>query len=179
MLIITVPGEELFNNEKQEFYSTEEFVLELEHSLVALSKWESKWKKPFIESAGDRTPDESLDYLRCMTLTPDVPPEVFQRLNQKNLDAVAEYIDDKMTATWFNDTNAPKSSEIITNELVYHWMIEFGIPIECETWHLNRLFTLIRVRNAKLAKPEKMKPADAAARRALNKQRREQYNTKG
>lgn len=180
MLTIIVPGKEMFDDEKQEFITVDDVTLELEHSLVSLSKWESKHEIPFLAQE-EKSTEQVVDYIKCMTLTPDVPDEVYQNLSEQNFDAVREYIDAKMTATWFNEApGAPKSREIVTSELVYYWMTVFQIPFECENWHLNRLFTLIRVCNVKAAKPEKMSRSEVAARnRELNEQRRKQLNTRG
>jgi hypothetical protein len=180
MLIITVPGIEHFNEESQEFVTVDDVTLEMEHSLVSLSKWESKHEKPFL-GKGDKTTEEVLDYVKLMTLTPNVPEEVFLKLSEENISDINSYIDAKMSATWFNEPpGAPRSRDVITAELIYYWMIEFNIPFECETWHLNRLFTLIRVCNIKQAKPKKMSRSEIAARnRELNAQRRAQLGTKG
>jgi hypothetical protein len=180
MLTIVVPGVEMFDEQTQEFVTIGDVTLNLEHSLVSLSKWESIHEKPFLGQV-DKTPEEVLDYIKIMTLTPDVPDEVFLNLTDKNIQSINKYIDAKMTATWFNEApGAPKSRDVITAELVYWWMIEFKIPFECETWHLNRLFTLIRVCNIKQAKPKKMTRSEIAARnRELNAQRRSQLGTKG
>jgi hypothetical protein len=181
MLTITVPGIESYDEKLDQFVSIGDVTLELEHSLVSLSKWESKFEKPFLGKS-EKTTEEVLDYIRCMVLTPNAPEEFLQKLSKENLEAVNAYIDRKMTATWFSEApGAPKTSrEVITAELIYYWMTVFHIPFECETWHLNRLFTLIRICNLKQEKPKKMSRGEIAARnRELNAQRRAQLGTKG
>lgn len=180
MLKIVVPGVEMFDDQSQEFVTQGDVTLELEHSLVSLSKWESKHEKPFLGKV-EKTTEETLDYVRCMILTPNVSEEIVSKLSEKNITEVQEYIEAKMSATWFNDgPGAPKSRDVITAELIYYWMVIFQIPFECERWHLNRLFTLIRICNIKQAKPKKMSRSELAARqRELNAQRREQLGSKG
>jgi hypothetical protein len=180
MLTIVVLGVEMFDEESQEFVTKDDVTLELEHSLVSLSKWESKHEKPFLGKE-EKTTEEIIDYIKCMMLTPDVPDQVVSKFSEKNFVEIQEYIEAKMTATWFNDIpGAPKSRDVITAELIYYWMVTFQIPFECEHWHLNRLFTLIRICNVKQSKPEKMSRAEIAARnRELNAQRRKQLGTSG
>lgn len=179
MLTILVPGVEMFNEKFQEFITVGDVTMDLEHSLVSLSKWESKYEKPFLGKK--KTTEETYDYIRFMTLTPDLPPEIYNDLTQSNLEEINTYIDAKMTATWFSEApGAPKSRDVITAELIYYWMIVFQIPFECENWHLNRLFTLIRVCNIKQSKPKKMSRSEIAARnRELNARRRAQLGSKG
>lgn len=179
MLIITVPGHELYNEESEQFVSVGEVRLELEHSLASLSKWESEWEKPFLGKEAKST-EEINSYIKHMCLTPNVPPEVFLRFSQQNLQELNDYLNAKMTATWFSNAPGKPSSEIITAELVYYWMIALQIPFECQHWHLERLFTLIKVVNLKNSPAKKKPRADLAAeRRALNEQRKQQYGTKG
>lgn len=180
MLTIVVPGVEMFDEQTQEFITVADVTLDLEHSLASLSKWESIYEKPFL-GRDEKATDEVLGYVKAMTLTPDVPVEVYSKLTHENVTAINEYIEAKMTATWFSEgPGAPGSRDVITAELIYYWMITFQIPFECENWHLNRLFTLIRVCNIKQAKPKKMSRGEIAARnRELNAQRRQQLGTKG
>lgn len=169
-----------WDNEKQEFVEPKTQVLQLEHSLVSLSKWESKWHKPFL-SKGDMTYEETLDYIKFMTLSENVDDDVYEHLTAVNIEQIKQYINDPMTATTFSkDENTKRNREIITAEIIYHWMIDLGIPFECENWHLNRLITLVRVRSAKLAKPKKRGTKEiASSYAALNAARRKQLNTKG
>lgn len=180
MLTIVVPGIEMYDEIKQEFVTEGDITLELEHSLVSLSKWESFYEVPFLGKE-EKTTEQILEYIKLMTLTLEVPEEVFSRVSEGNIKAINEYIEAKMTATWFNDPPGNLASrDVITAELIYYWMITFQIPFECQYWHINRLFTLIRVCNVKQAKPKKMSRAEIAARnRELNAQRRSQLGTTG
>ena len=183
MLRITIPATELWDENKEEFITIKEQTLQLEHSLVSLSKWESKWCKPFL-SKDIKTEEETLDYIRCMTITQNVDPNVYNFIPNNIREEIKEYIEAPMTATWFNDDKNGKggkgNSEQITSELVYYWMIAQNIPFECEKWHLNRLLTLIKVCNVKNQPPKKMsKKALMSRNAALTAARRKQLNTKG
>ena len=180
MLNITVPGSEFYDDELEEFVTIGEQQLEFEHSLVSLSKWESFWEKPFL-GKDKKTTEEVNAYIQCMCLTTNVPPEVFLRLSRENLEAINQYINSKMTETWFREAVANKpSNEVITSELIYYWLVALAIPFSCETWHLERLFTLIKVVNLKNSPAKKMGRGEAnAQRRAINQQRKQQYGTSG
>lgn len=180
MLQIILNDGEQWDEEKQEFVSGKSHVLQLEHSLVSLSKWESKWGKPFLTSK-DKSAEEILDYIKCMTITQNVKPEIYNMLNNSNIEQINQYIGSPMTATYFSDNSAKKSNnEIVTSELIYYWMIALNIPFECQKWHLNRLLTLIKVCNIKNQPPKKMSRRELMSRNAaLNASRRKQYNTRG
>lgn len=180
MLQIVIPGQELWDEQKQEFINTKEQVLQLEHSLISLSKWEAKWCKVFL-SRQEKTQEETIDYIKCMTITPNVDPEVYNNLTRENIKEIEDYIAAPMTATYFSSDNAGKSSrEQVTSELIYYWMIALNIPFECQKWHLNRLLTLIKVCNIKNQPPKKMSKREIMSRNAaLNAARRQQLNTKG
>jgi hypothetical protein len=180
MLTITVGSTGVYDEETETFGAQGGVEIQLEHSLVSLSKWESMHEKPFL-GATAKTSEEILSYVECMLLTPNPPEEILYKLSQENVEEINEYIDRKMTATWFSDQpGSPRTREVITSELIYYWMTVFYIPFECETWHLNRLFTLIRICNVKQAKPKKMSRAEASMRnRELNAQRKAQLGTNG
>ncbi len=181
MLQITVPGTELYDEVSNEFITVKEQTLTLEHSLVSLSKWESKWCKPFLSKDG-LTTEQTIDYIRCMTITQNISPITYSLITDDNIKQVENYINAPMTATWFSDEkkSGRVSSEIVTAELIYYWMIALQIPMKCEKWHLNRLLTLVKVCNIKNAPPKKMgKRATMSRNAAINAARRKQLNSNG
>lgn len=180
MITITIPATEAFDEIKGEFVYTKEQTLQLEHSLISISKWESKWRKPFI-STDDKSSEEIIDYVKCMTLNPNIDDSVYRCLTQANMKKINDYIDAPMTATtFFEEKNGKRNREVITSELIYYWMIALNIPFECQKWHLNRLLTLVRVCNIKNQPPKKMSKKDIMSRNAsLNAARRQKFNSKG
>ena len=175
--IVLVP--EMWDEIKEEFIPPVTFELRLEHSLISLSKWESKWHKPFL-SKQDKTDEELLDYIKCMVMTQNVKPEVYDKLTQDNIEEIYEYINDPMTATTFNEDKSKPNREIITAELIYYWMIAAQVPFECQKWHLNKLLTLIRVCNAKNNPGKKKSQRETIEYYAkLNEARKKKLNTKG
>lgn len=179
MLQIKIQGTEYWDEKKEMFVEgSKDIVLQLEHSLVSISKWESKWRKPFLYQ-DNKTTEEVIDYIKCMTITQNVKDEVYGRLTTNNINEINDYIKSPMTATTFSDSKGT-SREIITSELIYYWMISNNIPMECQKWHINRLLTLIRVCNVKNAPSKKMSKREIASRYAsLNAARRQKLNTKG
>jgi len=179
MLTITVVFEEGYDEKTKKFVVSKSVDLELEHSLVSVSKWESHYEKPFFPS-GAKTEEEMKFYIECMFQSGKFPGGVFSKFSQKNMDDIADYIAAKRSATWFGATPNKPNREVITSELVYYWMIALNIPFECQYWHFNRLMTLIKVCNAKNAPPKKMSKREAIERqRELNAQRRAQMGSKG
>ena len=182
MLQITIPGREYFDDTTNEFRYLKDQVLQLEHSLISISKWESKWKKPFLKE-DMRTFEETKDYIRCMTLNQNVSDDVYDRLTQRDYEAVKNYIDDTMTATTITRRNNKKGTvrgQTVTSELIYFWMISYEIPFECQKWHLNRLLTLIEVCEVKNSPSKKMSKKDIYAQnKALNEARKKKLGTKG
>ena len=179
MLTIHLPRVEFYDEALGEFTETEPVTLDLEHSLVSVSKWESRYCKPFL-SQESRTTAETLAYIRDMTLTPGVDPKVYTALPDRVLREIGDYISAPMTATTITELNSKPSQQMVTSELIYYWMVTLNIPFECETWHINRLLTLIRVCNIKNSPKQKVNRADILARnRALNEQRKALYGTSG
>lgn len=179
MLRLTVPEKELYDERTGLFVRTKKQVLQLEHSLVSLSKWESKWHKPFL-SKNEKSGEEMLDYIRCMTITQNVPDEVYFALDTNELMKINDYLNDSMTATTITKQQGKSRGEIITSEIIYYWMISLQIPFECEKWNLNRLLTLIEVCNIKNSPGKKMSKSEIMRRnRTLNAARKQQMHTRG
>lgn len=179
MLDIIIPEMELFDEKTMQFVYLKEQKLTLEHSLIAVSKWESKFEKPFLSS--EKSIEEVLDYIRFMTLTQNVKSETYLHLSKKNLEDIQAYIEAPMTATTFKKIERRGGKkEIITAELIYYWMIAFNIPFECQKWHLNKLLTLIEVCARKSEPPKKMSRREISAQhRTINQINRERFHTKG
>ena len=179
MLQITIPAmNDLWDERNQQFLSIKETTIQLEHSLLSISKWESKWNKSFINTK-DKTEEELMDYIKCMTITKNVDPNVYVCLTAENIQEIVNYINAPMTATTIRDTGK-SNHEIVTSELIYYWMISLNIPVEFEKWHLNRLITLIRVCSIKNQPAKKMSRGEIMQRNAaLNAARKKRWNTKG
>lgn len=183
MLQVIIPGKDFWDEtagDSGEFRTSKTETLQLEHSLVSLSRWESKWCKPFL-TKDEKTLEETIDYIRCMTVTQNVNPTTYLTIPVDVFAQVKDYIDSKQTATWFaEDKTISPNREVITSELIYYWMIAQNIPIECQKWHLNRLLTLIRVCSVKNAPNKKQSRREMLAqRKALNASRRARGSTKG
>lgn len=183
MLKITISGESVWDDIKEEFTpSTKDYTLQLEHSLISVSKWEAIFQKPFLSTKKDY--ETIKEYAKCMTIN-NVPDEVYEKLNASHILKIAEYIEAPMTATWFSDgngahTNVRMNGKIITSELIYCYMTQLNIPVEFQKWHLNRLLTLIRVISIENDPKGNSRPKMTnAERRALNKARQAKYHTRG
>jgi len=180
MLTIIVPSSELYDEKNNEFIQIKEQTIVLEHSLVSIAKWESKWKKSFL-STQEKTVNEWVDYIRCMTITKNVNPLVYKTINNSASEAIKRYMNDPMTATYFSDNGSKNAGRsIVTAEVVYYWMISLGIPFECQKWHFNRLMALIRVCDIKNNSGKKMSQREILTRnQALNEERKRKYKTRG
>jgi hypothetical protein len=180
MLEITVGAEEIYDEATETFGARGGVTLRLEHSLVSLSKWEAIHEKPFLDGKA-KTAEELLSYVECMLLDENPPGEILQQLSEENVQTINAYIEKKMTATWFSAVQPEaRSQETPTAELIYYWMTLYNIDWEARFWHLNQLFTLIRICGLKQSKPKKMNRADAAKRqRELNERRKREMGTSG
>jgi hypothetical protein len=180
MLRLIIEGAEFFDEEHNTFEQHGDIVVELEHSLISLSKWESQYQKPFLNKEV-KTSEEIFGYLKAMIVTPGMDPDVLNKCSQKEILEIQAYIDSRQSATTFGDMpDRQGPGETITSELIYYWMVAFNIPFECQHWHLNRLFSLIRVCNVKNSPPKKMSRHEIAQRnRELNAKRRAEHGTSG
>lgn len=177
MLELAIEASELFDEVNGEFVYVDRQTLHLEHSLYAIAKWESKWKKPFLSNSkkDEKTTEEMLDYIRCMIIDDGVDPKVVYSLKPYHFEKINEYMNDSMTATWFKEKDRP-SNEIITSEIVYYWMVAAQVPFECQYWHFNRLMTLLKVVSIKNQPSKKMSKGDVLKQhRAVNQARRKPH----
>ena len=181
MLRIEIPSCALWDEKNEEFVYTKGQTLQLEHSLISLAKWEAKWQKPFLSKQA-KTMEETVDYIRCMTLSQNVDPNIYNFLTTDNLEEIFHYIESPQTATYIRDSQNRRGGrgEIVTSELIYYWMVAFGIPFECQKWHLNRLLTLIRVCERKNQPSKKRSMRDVMRQNSsLNASRRAKLHSKG
>ena len=182
MIRILLPEKELYDEVNNKFVYLPSRELILEHSLVSISKWESKWHKSFLNT-DDKRFDEVMDYIKCMCVEELEDENDLYRLSEENVSDINAYIQDSMTATTFSDfsdNKNAKSREIITSEIIYYWMIANNIPFECQYWHLNKLLTLIKVCSIKNSPEKKMSTSEILSRnKALNAARRKKMNSKG
>lgn len=181
MLELEIPAKELYNEHTNEFMYTKPVTLRLEHSLVSLSKWEATWKKPFLLKDYVFPREEMVDYVRCMTISQNVDPDVYRLLTPDELKKVNAYIETDQTATKFSNLPGKSNSQVITSELIYYYMTAHNIPFECQKWHLSRLMTLIQICSIKNS-PDNNKMTRQAIfeqNRALNAARRKAGKTKG
>lgn len=187
MLILKLEGEEFWNEKLERFGYSDPIEVKLEHSLVSINKWESKYHVPFLGREHEKTPEEFIDYIRFMAISKNVDDEAIRRIitSKEYMTAIKNYMDDTMTATKFSKQQQAQArinqgGEYITAELIYYWMVTLQIPFECEKWHINKLLTLIQVCNLKNTPPKKMPMNEIHAQnRALNAARRAKYHTKG
>lgn len=180
MLTITVPAIEEWDEVNECFKSSKAQTLQLEHSLVSISKWEMKWRVPFL-SETEKSAEQQIDYVRCMTLTQNVDPSVYRRLSAENFKQISEYISTEMTATTFSKhSRHGNRKQVVTSEVVYYWMVALQIPFECQKWHFSRLITLIRVCEEENKPNKKMSRQQIMQRNAaLNAARRKRLNSRG
>ena len=179
MIEINVVENEIYIPSSNKFMVIPSCTLILEHSLMSVAKWESKWHKPYL-TGKKKSYEEELDYIRCMVVGPIKNEYVFGILSSENLIQIRNYIDDPMTATTFSKNNRSVSKEIITAEIIYYRMFNNNIPLECQKWHLNRLLTLIRVCDNKSGPVSKMNKKQTSQYYAeQNALRRQKYNNRG
>ena len=178
---IRIPELHLFNEATNEFFDIRETYLTMEHSLVSISKWESKWHIPYL-APGEKTPEQALDYLRCMTITQNIQPGIYNYIPDTEMRRIKNYIEDSMSAYKFKEEEGKgRTKKAITSDYLYFCMVTYRIPVEFERWHLNRLITLIQIcseeNNPKKNKKSKRRITSDYA--ALNAARRAKLGTTG
>ena len=180
MLEIDIAENEMYLPGSNRFVTIPACTLTLEHSLISLAKWESKWNIPYFDYS-DKTMAQNLDYIRCMAIGKIKNDTTFDALSPENITTITDYINAPMTATTFQKKNHSKNKkEIVTAETIYARMFAHRIPMECEKWHLNRLLTLLRVCDLQNSPREKMTKQQTASWNAQqNAVRRAKYNTRG
>lgn len=180
MLQLNIPPQELYDEEENLFIELKGQTLQLEHSLVSISKWESNWLKPFL-SKDKKTSEEILDYVRCMTINSNVDSNIYNFIDNSMMEKISSYIENPMTATTFPpDKTSTTNREIVTSELIYYWMIAFNIPFECQKWHLSRLLVLINICNFKNQPKKKMSKSEILRRnKDINAARRAALGSRG
>ena len=191
MLTMHIPSSRWWDEDQEIFRETKAKTIQLEHSLISLSKWEAQWKKAFLKEKQHLSVEETVSYLKCMCLTQSVDDDVFNTIaaTPDLMQQVHDYIDDPMTATVINRPmgapNGRPKKETVTSELIYSWMINGNIPVEFQKWHLNRLLTLIEVigvenERAQAKSPyKKSTPSQLRNRASLNAQRRAAHHSRG
>jgi hypothetical protein len=174
-LQIIIPKQECFNNKTQEFFTFPETKISIEHSLISISRWETKYHKPFLEKMTKKTPEEIIDYIKFMSISKPITDEMISLMTKKDFAEIQEYMSNPSTATTFpnDEKNHNTTGEYISSELIYYWMTVYQIPFECEKWHINRLLTLIKICNRKNQPAKKMNGRELRNKfRATNKARR-------
>lgn len=187
MIEINVPASSVVDPDTNRIYRVKkDQKIQLEHSLISIQKWESRWHIAYLKRDHQKTYEQIIDYIRCMTLTPNVADDVYYCIPDSELKRVAQYIDDPMSATRVHDAPPVKSfgigqkQDVVTAEVIYYWMIAMNIPYECRKWHLQQLLTLIRVINAKNAPKKKRPMKDVLAEyRSINEENKKRFGTKG
>lgn len=185
MLTIIIPQSEGFNEITSEFITIPETRLNLEHSLISISKWESKWHKAFLKD-NNKTPEEMLYYIKCMTLNKNVDESVYNFLNHDHINKITNYMKDRQSAAYLNEagekmlSGKSASGDVLTSDLIYYMMFSLRIPMECQKWHINRLLILIHIFNVKNSAGKKLnKRSILSSNAAINASRRKKYNTRG
>lgn len=177
---VEIPEREFFDEENNRFIKVPQTTLLMEHSLVSISKWESKWHIPYLSNK-PKTREQTIDYLRCMTITQNVDPFLFYCIPDKELLKIKDYIENPMTATTFSDEEGKgHTKKVLTSEVLYYYMTMYNIPVEFEKWHINRLLTLIKVCSEENKPKKKIGSKKLASKYAsLNAARRAKLNSKG